>query len=285
VWCPFAMQDVLRSGAGAFVNATAKIVHHTTEGSSYTGARSAYEKTGALPHFTDTFENGAYRVWQHLPIDQAATALKHPSGTPETNRANAVQIEHVGFAGRAHDFPDGYLLGIATLCRWIESERGVPRSAPFAFGPGAPRLSWEQWESFGGHFGHCHVPGNDHWDPGALDVGHILSAGIPPLPVPGPGSPRPGPGPAPLAVTPFPEDHMRRIDVDLGELDDHGWVRVPGVDASKVVSVVAQGAFPPADGYWNLPTFGRQARDGDTIIQVSEADPRFHDQLSVWVAD
>jgi hypothetical protein len=129
VWCPFATQDVLRSGAGAFVNATAKIVHHTTEGSSYAGARAAYEQTGALPHFTDSFENGAYRVWQHLPIDQAATALKHPSGTPETNRANAVQIEHVGFAGRAHDFSDGYLLGIATLCRWVESERGVPRSA------------------------------------------------------------------------------------------------------------------------------------------------------------
>jgi LysM repeat protein len=26
------------------------------------------------------------------------------------------------------------------------------------------------WQIKGGHFGHCHVPGNSHWDPGAIDT-------------------------------------------------------------------------------------------------------------------
>lgn len=191
VWCPFAEQDILRSGAGPFVNAPAKIAHHTTEGGSYAGARAAYKASGSLPHFTDSFEHGRYEVWQHLPVDQAATALAHPKGKPETNRAKVIQIEHVGRAAKAAAFPGGYLQGIGILCRWIETTVGVPRSAPFKFGEGAPRLSWEQWETFAGHFGHCHVPGNDHWDPGALDIDTILNVGLPavapeqvPVPVP-----------------------------------------------------------------------------------------------------
>lgn len=93
--------------------------------------------------------------------------------------------------------------------------------------------------------------------------------------------------PAPPAVVNFPGDHMHRIDLNIPNLDGNGngWVAVPNTQADKVISVVAQGAYPPVDGYWNLPTFGRQQRGSDTIIQISEADPKAPAVLSVWVAD
>lgn len=283
VWCPFATQDILRSGAGSFVNLLPRIVHHTTEGSSYAGARGAYKKTGSLPHFTDSFERGRYEVWQHLPIDQAATALKHPSGKPETNRANAIQIEHVGQAGRAHDFADGFLDGMAVLCRWIETTVGVPRSAPFAFGSGAPRLSWLQWETFAGHFGHCHVPGNDHWDPGALDIDRVLSAGIPQL-VPTPADPRPAPGPAaaPIAVirngVPYMQ-HTVNVTVDR---DGNGFESTAFNYAGAIVQPRATANPRPPEqggnGRYHIAQAAGLDTDGKLDVVVMGADPSPDDQ-------
>lgn len=279
LWCPFAIRKPVpghEDGSGDFKGGQPKIVHHTTEGSSFVGAFGAYRATGGLPHFTDSYEGGVYTAWQHLPINVAASALKHPEHSGETNRdGHCIQIEHVGQAQFADHFADGYLDGMGRTCRWIEGQTGCPPVAPFPFlSNDSLRLTWRTWHNTAGHFGHQHVPFNDHWDPGRLNITRILgSASSPSLPV----------------ITPYPEDHMHRVDVEITNppLDDNGngWVKVPNTDAAKVVSVVAQGSYPPADGYWNLPVFGRQQRGPDTIIQVSEADKRAPARISVLVAD
>ena len=45
-----------------------------------------------------------------------------------------------------------------------ETERSLNRSAT-------------NWQTEGGHYGHCHVPNNSHWDPGytANEVAQVMS--------------------------------------------------------------------------------------------------------------
>src|SRR5205814_5229631 len=121
---------------------------------------------------------GVYKVWQHLPLNVAASALMHPKGTGETNHNNAIQIEHVGTAATSVTWSPDYLDGIAKLCRWIEDAVGVPRQCRVGFASGpASRLTWEQWNAYSGHLGHQHVPFNDHTDPGSIAIAVILGGG------------------------------------------------------------------------------------------------------------
>lgn len=120
--CPFAVSKPFDGSPGGYAGGHPfKIVHHTTEGSSAEGAFEAYRNSKNIPHFTVD----DMTIYQHVDTDRAASALRHPIGTTETNRSSAVQIELVGFAGRAKSAAS--LQNMARLCRWIEATHGVPR--------------------------------------------------------------------------------------------------------------------------------------------------------------
>jgi hypothetical protein len=182
------------AGAAMEVNVA---VWHTTEGTSvptYGGGAAAPTLT-ALPDF------GAKRLrwYQHFDIDQSARALVDRAGGITTNRNNAVQIELVGTcdpathrrwaaAGRQHVFwpeaPDWALREVARFVRWLHDQHRVPmtstvtwRAYPGSYGTAAPqRLSSTAFNAYTGHLGHQHVPeGNDHGDPGNLDMAKILA--------------------------------------------------------------------------------------------------------------
>lgn len=175
---PGAIQDGIDAHSGGdFVGGPPRGVLHTTEGSTFAGARSSFVTNDSWPHFTVTFERGAFEAFQHLPISTAARSLRHPDGTVETNRQNAIQIEIVGPAKESPAFATEYLVGIAGLMRWIEENAGVPRSAAVEFrvpGQGV-RLTDGEWLIYSGWCGHQHVPHNDHEDPGAIDIEYLLS--------------------------------------------------------------------------------------------------------------
>ena len=85
-WHPQAVRRI-HINAGGFQGGGHKIVWHTTEGSSLPNYG------GSAPHFTLDPANG--RLWQHIPLDRAARALKaggpellecHPSGTDRFRR-------------------------------------------------------------------------------------------------------------------------------------------------------------------------------------------------------
>ena len=101
-----------------------------------------------------------------------------------------------------------------------------------------------------------------------------------------PYTPPPPPPPLPpIVVAPFPGEQMTRQDLLIatdGAGNGWGWLEV---DALKVQSIVVNGPYPPADGYWNLPTVARQARDGRTVVTVTETAPGVNVLVSVWVAD
>ena len=170
------VERVVLPDAGEHVTGRPKLVWHSTEGSSIEGAIAAYRAGNAAPHFT--IDPGSDRIVQHISVHRAARALKHPTGTVETNRARAVQVEIVGNAAAMGGLSAAELASLARLARWIERNADVPRKCTVEFVPfpsGVPkRLMGEAWLDYTGHCGHMHVPSNDHEDPGALAIRKIL---------------------------------------------------------------------------------------------------------------
>lgn len=168
-WHAGAIRNQEQPGIGAPLNVPGKIVWHTTEGSSLP------PYSGSHPHFTIDLEER--RLYQHVSIRSMAYALRNLAGGAETNRANAIQVEIIGFAGRSHLWPDSHYEQLAALARWIEKYAGVRRACSVRFGGAGnlpARLGAAAWNAYAGHIGHQHVPEQDHWDPGALQIGKII---------------------------------------------------------------------------------------------------------------
>jgi hypothetical protein len=166
------VQRVRGNHAGTFVPSPPKIVWHTTEGASIEGAIGAYRAHNAWPHFTLDPKSG--RLVQHLPLNRAGRALEHRSGTVETNRAHAIQVELVGFAKESSGWSSERYERIARLARQLEAAVGVPRRAFATFTLSGQRLSDSAWLHGTGHCGHQHVPHNNHSDPGALRIDLVI---------------------------------------------------------------------------------------------------------------
>lgn len=178
--CPFATWRPISGSSGPHLGGPYKIVHHTTEGSSAQGAMAAFQQNRSDPHFTVDGSN----IYQHIDTAEGARALRNDPGGVQTNRDSAVQIELVGFA---HLPKDGRALtNLARLCRWIEQEHGVPRVWPSGRplpakngkDPGGHNRDAKTWDTQAGHYGHCHVPENTHWDPAysTAEADFILAA-------------------------------------------------------------------------------------------------------------
>lgn len=172
-WHPKAERKPASVRPGAFAGGAPKLVWHTTEGSSFPA--SNYPTGG--PHFTINPATG--KLYQHLPITESAAALENPSGGVETNRAHAIQVEIIGFAGQSGGWSDAAYKHLAELARWIEKHGHVKRQCGVKFtGSGVPpkRLGGPQYVAYEGHLGHQHVPEqpSGHWDPGALDIERII---------------------------------------------------------------------------------------------------------------
>ncbi|WP_435058530.1 peptidoglycan-binding protein [Streptomyces sp. bgisy060] len=182
-----------------------RFVHHTTEspaGGRYLESVGSYLiRVSAEPQLiycpvTD-------RVGQFGPLHQSARALRN-DGTRRTNREGRVciQVEVLGHAAQpwTTDWDPakkpGWQKILAAARSW-----GVPDNWPAGPPPKYPggysARSRTVWQSKGGHFGHVHVPGNDHGDPGAIDAKRVLGgAGTTPAPAPGDGDKDAFPGAA-----------------------------------------------------------------------------------------
>lgn len=177
--CPFAEQRPITGASGSYTGGVFKIVHHTTEGGSAEGAIAAFKSNRSDPHFTVD----ATKIYQHIDTDAAARSLRNAPRGVQTNRDRALQIEVVGFAGKTKN--KATLKNVARLCRWLEQTHDVPlvwpagRPKPAKNGkdPGGHLRSTEAWAK-GGHFGHCHVPENTHWDPAytKTEVDYLMAA-------------------------------------------------------------------------------------------------------------
>jgi hypothetical protein len=131
----------------------------------------------------------ARRIVQFIPLDRSAYALKHVN--VETNRRGHVaQVEIVGFAAEADNWPTAELdwLGEHVVGPLAEHTPGTIDldHHPQFFGDDAgftlasasarQRMSASAWANFDGIAGHQHVPTNEHWDPGGVNIARIVSA-------------------------------------------------------------------------------------------------------------
>lgn len=173
--------------AGNYIDVPWRMVLHSTEGrnGSMSGLIPFFQaRPCSTPHFAIDPLDG--RKVQFIPLDRAAAALRGGQGGYETNRARCIQTEIIGFAAESHTWPDEWVDFIGRHVGDVARQVPLNLSRVVAFkgqGDGvlatenaAQRMSGQQWHAFDGVCGHQHVPFNDHWDPGKLNISRVLAA-------------------------------------------------------------------------------------------------------------
>ncbi|MEU9404785.1 peptidoglycan-binding protein [Streptomyces sp. NPDC048281] len=164
-------------------NAPARVVWHTTESgdgdASFKSVADYLIKIDAEPHIL--YDPSTDRIGQFGSLSESARALKN-DGDTRTNRVGkaCIQIEVLARAGKP--FTDYWKPGpnfrklMAAIRSW-----GVPDVFPMGdlaekYGDTDAKRTRDVWLTKGGHYGHCNIPGNDHWDPGAIDKAALFAA-------------------------------------------------------------------------------------------------------------
>ncbi|MFI7299207.1 peptidoglycan-binding protein [Streptomyces sp. NPDC050121] len=155
-----------------------RAVWHTTEspagGDYFTSVAAFLMRAGVEPQViycpvTD-------RLGQFGPLNLSSRALKN-DGTHRTNRTGKVciQIEVLGRASApwTKGFDPKAKPNFQRLLTAIRAH-GIPDVWPVGAPPATAAAATERprgtWENKGGHYGHSQIPGQDHWDPGAIDT-------------------------------------------------------------------------------------------------------------------
>lgn len=185
-----------------------RVVWHTTEspaGASYFTSVAAYlMRVASEPQVI--YDPVSDKIGQFGPLIQSGRALKN-DGTRRTNREGKVciQVEVLGRA--ASPWTTGFDPAQKPNYRKLIAAartHGIPdvwpAGKPLATAAAVARATRSRtvWQDKGGHFGHGHVPGNSHWDPGAIDT-----TVVPGKAVAQPATPS-SPAPAKPAYEPFP---------------------------------------------------------------------------------
>jgi hypothetical protein len=261
---PNADKSVKGNSAGSYTGGPFKGVLHTTEGTSGPGALAAFTANNSWPHFMVDY---AGKVWQFFDTNVAARALMNLAGGVQTNTDSAIQIEVVGFASQPNNHPQVQMDALRALMRWIEGATGVKPVGPgrafaTAYGQNNLRFTNAQWDSFNGWCGHCHVPENDHWDPGAINLDALL---------PSPGSSVPA-SYLTEVIVPFtlirPQGGYIVVGGDGGVFSYDSapfFGSLPGVHA--VAKVVSATWTPSGNGYWMLGDDGAVFSFGDAAYR------------------
>lgn len=182
-WLPgFTRDESIQGAGGGTYTGTYpwRFVLHTTEG-SWDSAMSVFRSRMVAPHLM--YDPATRRKAQFIDLDRSAYALRHQG--PETNRAHCIQVELIGFADRPFTGELADRIGI-DLVAPVLAAKPITTAHPTFYGPGCgwtlasssarQRMSSAAWTSFNGICGHQHVPGNEHWDPGAIDIDRIIRA-------------------------------------------------------------------------------------------------------------
>ncbi|MDC0759248.1 hemopexin repeat-containing protein [Brevibacillus sp. AG] len=154
-------------------------VLHTTEGDNLSGAEGEFDSKRIWPHLV--IDPKTLKIVQYIPLNVGARSMGDAGGTLASNSAHCVQIEIVGRAKDSPNLPPEHLAFIREVMRQVDDLVPIPRRSGRTFlneagvnaNPGN-RMSVQEWTVFSGWCGHQHVPGQNHWDPGAIDIDSLL---------------------------------------------------------------------------------------------------------------
>lgn len=177
---------------------------HTTEspaGGSYFQSVAAYlMRVAAEPQVI--YDPVTDQIGQFGPLTQSGRALRN-DGSRRTNREGRVNIQVEVLGRAASPWTQGFdPAKKPNFRKLIAAARahGVPDVWPAgklaATASASTKRDRTVWQTKGGHYGHCQVPNNDHWDPGAIDTSIV--PGKPPTTTP------PTKPPTSSAYEPFP---------------------------------------------------------------------------------
>lgn len=255
-------RKIAGESAGAYTSGPYRLVLHTTEGTSVAGAIAAFRLTRSWPHFT--IDPATKEIVQHLDTAVAARALQNLSGGVETNRHSAIQVEIVGKAATGFTVAQLEWLG-QTLKPVLLGHKITTKSPIFAgseaYGVNSStRMSFAEWNSFNGVCGHQHVPENNHWDPGKIDI-DAFKRGV---------GLQVEYAPASKAILVVQGDGKVRVDIEMHtDGNGNGWTLL-AQPFSTFEAATVHGPYPPVDGYWDAPVVAVQERGGKTIVTVTE---------------
>lgn len=180
------------SGAygGSMRGGPARGVIHTTETTDF-GGKTHYHV--AVKEEAD----GTIKWEQYIPFDGNAGGLLHNAGTVDTNKMGdyCIQVAIIGYAKDAPTYSWNLLNALGDFMVWCNQEFGIKIDAPLFYGSSAyghdkpQRFTDQQWKDWDGWCGHQHVPNNEHWDPGKIDIYFLIARmrgwnGDRPAPVP-----------------------------------------------------------------------------------------------------
>lgn len=163
------------------------ILLHTCESHGTAKANADYLwRTNNPVHFVfDARNNDTVPM---VPLGQPAKGLRNLPGGVETNLrdsdnimgADIIQVELVGYAHEVAGYGEGWYANLRTFLMAMCYATGVPYTFPRrfpvnSFDAASIRFTHQEWNDPGltGIIGHCHVPENDHWDPGPLDIDRL----------------------------------------------------------------------------------------------------------------
>jgi hypothetical protein len=163
--------------AGTFSGGGRKLCWHTTE-SQWPTVDSMWQvllNKRAAPHFVIGGRAGLQHpvVIQTIPLNRAGRALQHPGGTPETNRANAIQVEICGFTAEAVNWPMARYKALANLFVLISHRFNIKNTARIDFST-TRRMGGQEWVDAEGHVCHGQCPNNTHTDVFRLREGRLI---------------------------------------------------------------------------------------------------------------
>lgn len=179
LWIPEAEDLVAVGTSGVMEGGNPKVTWHVTvcpSGRTASGAwyfdvmNRVLRDKRAEPHVL--WDPVTDRLGQYFALNRSARALAN-DGTKRTNGSGEVNIQ-IEVVAMADDFTRYWKPGpnYRALLRAIRSW-GVPDIWPGGMPFGQPSRSWINYNK-AGHFGHVHVPGNDHVDPQVRDGDLLL---------------------------------------------------------------------------------------------------------------
>ncbi|WP_329131566.1 peptidoglycan-binding protein [Streptomyces sp. NBC_01476] len=179
----FGSQSI--GGAMDHPESGARFTWHTTEspagGDYFSGVAAYLIRVASEPQVI--YDPPTDRVGQFGPLSKSARALKNDASR-RTNREGLVniQVEVLGYAAKpwTQGFDPSKKVNWQRLLA-AGRDWGIPDTWP-AGPPSKANRNRGTWQSKAGHYGHIHVPGNDHTDPGSIDVTVVPGAADDPKP-------------------------------------------------------------------------------------------------------
>lgn len=176
LWCPGAekIPGPHAGGSGPMTGGPPRAIWHRTAGGTYESNKAFLIREGFEPHLL--WDPNTGDLGQFMPANVGGFAVQH-TAVQQTNRMGryCIQIE-VADHGETWDITSTPMKGLTHIIGWLR-QLGIPDVLPA--GPMAKlgsngRRDPKIWGTKGGHYGHCHVPQNDHTDPGRMDFTKIF---------------------------------------------------------------------------------------------------------------